>query len=418
MWALGKKLLFGSVTTAGVVGVVSSTSGAQQTQDHDEHLKLRFVEVIHRHGARTPTNYMHDETKEKFAQKWGKCPRVHDDGTVKDKPCALGDLTFVGAAQLKSFGTRLRERYVDSGFLPHLYDPSALHVRCTNFTRTTLSVLHLFYGLYPEGMETKTSKSFLDSIQRRTNANESLFPNYYACKRLREHFDDLKSSRPQAHLIKQPEVMAAQQEIHDVLQLPWEKKIYSFVHLHDFIKCGETEGHSFPHTLSPALKQHAITAATHILHMFLHADGPSMRLAAGPLLTELFTRIDEKIAVLSAPTPSSSSSVAASPPTPQPMPNMIVYSAHDTTLAPLAYVLGVTDYEWPKFAANLILELVEDTSIKGDDRWMVRLLYNERAKALVPYKLLKSSMASHLHVDWINECQPTQTVPQTWFEWP
>ena len=42
---------------------------------------------------------------------------------------------------------------------------------------------------------------------------------------------------------------------------------------------------------------------------------------------------------------------------------MIVYSAHDTTLMAVLYALGIYDYKWPKYAADIKIELYKDKVI-------------------------------------------------------
>ena len=39
---------------------------------------------------------------------------------------------------------------------------------------------------------------------------------------------------------------------------------------------------------------------------------------------------------------------------------MMLYSVHDTTVAPLLLALGVFDNKWPDFAADLAFELYRD----------------------------------------------------------
>ena len=39
---------------------------------------------------------------------------------------------------------------------------------------------------------------------------------------------------------------------------------------------------------------------------------------------------------------------------------MVLYSAHDTTLMAVLFALGVYDYKWPKYAADVKIELYKD----------------------------------------------------------
>ena len=39
---------------------------------------------------------------------------------------------------------------------------------------------------------------------------------------------------------------------------------------------------------------------------------------------------------------------------------MVIYAAHDTTLMAVLYALGVYDHKWPKYAADIKIELYKD----------------------------------------------------------
>ena len=44
---------------------------------------------------------------------------------------------------------------------------------------------------------------------------------------------------------------------------------------------------------------------------------------------------------------------------------MMLYSAHDVTLAPILMLLGVLDDKWPDFAADIAFELYRDKVYTG-----------------------------------------------------
>ena len=41
---------------------------------------------------------------------------------------------------------------------------------------------------------------------------------------------------------------------------------------------------------------------------------------------------------------------------------MAIYSGHDTTIAPLLAAYGLLDEDWPPFASNIVIELLERAS--------------------------------------------------------
>lgn len=61
--------------------------------------------------------------------------------------------------QLYSVGKKLRERYVDTGFLSSSYKRDEVYVRSTDKDRTLQSAQSLLYGLYPPPTGPKTAVS-------------------------------------------------------------------------------------------------------------------------------------------------------------------------------------------------------------------------------------------------------------------
>jgi hypothetical protein len=55
-----------------------------------------------------------------------------------------------------------------------------------------------------------------------------------------------------------------------------------------------------------------------------------------------------------------------------------LFSGHDTTLGPLLSLLGIYDGFWPPYASNLVFEISEDRATSEDNRWGVRVIYNEK----------------------------------------
>jgi len=59
------------------------------------------------------------------------------------------------------------------------------------------------------------------------------------------------------------------------------------------------------------------------------------------------------------------------------LPKFVLYSGHDSTIEPLAAVIGVSNGNWPKYASRLIFELYTPTKEASTDTVAgIRVLYN------------------------------------------
>ena len=139
-------------------------------------LELRHLQVIHRHGDRTPITPLADR---KFWQ--GVLPSqeecdgleastkiVRDDGAIPHP--AAGDGTFGtlsarGVQEMRLVGANLRDMY--PGFLPGAASPEEVHVYSTDFPRTVQSVQALLQGLFP--IAERSAPIDIDAQQHRAN---------------------------------------------------------------------------------------------------------------------------------------------------------------------------------------------------------------------------------------------------------
>ena len=68
-------------------------------------------------------------------------------------------------------------------------------------------------------------------------------------------------------------------------------------------------------------------------------------------------------------------------------------SAHDTTLLPLLISLGHFDGTWPRYCADLAVELWEGVEAPGEDL-VVRVVYNGELKEQMSFREFKEKCAS------------------------
>ncbi|KAL6800638.1 histidine phosphatase superfamily [Trichoderma sp. SZMC 28013] len=204
-------------------------SDAELAQLYPRQLHLQQVQILLRHGERTPINA-------RFANAglpafWPYCSAVRRlraavlgpsgpgaesvsaaDGTFNsemqwrrrletfdansdaavpasgpngelDSLCDLGMLTDRGRETTYALGTRLRKLYVDHlGFLPaSIKDADFLYLRTTPIPRALESMQQAFLGLYPP--HTRAPDFPPLTIVSRSPADETLFPNDSNCRR-------------------------------------------------------------------------------------------------------------------------------------------------------------------------------------------------------------------------------------------
>lgn len=188
------------------------------TKLYPSNLELRLVQVLLRHGERTPVSarfqsaglapywpycnaakrlrsvaYTPQDVSEWDSLQWRR--RLErfgpDDGPMIasgpngefDGICQLGELTNEGRQTTYNLGQRLRHLYVTQlGFMPKLIaDADMIYLRSTPMPRALESLQQTFWGMYP--LTARTASFPPPTIVTRTFADETLFPNEGNCRR-------------------------------------------------------------------------------------------------------------------------------------------------------------------------------------------------------------------------------------------
>ncbi|ORY13430.1 histidine phosphatase superfamily [Clohesyomyces aquaticus] len=187
-------------------------------QLYPEELELQLVQILLRHGERSPVSPRFQNTGLRpywpycnsarqmtsvimATTDWSKWDSLKyrrrletfgmDDGPVIasgpngefDAVCQPGELTDLGRETTLSLGQRLRYLYIDQlSFMPRLLASSdTIYLRSTPVPRALESVQQAFHGLYPPS--THTANFPAPTIITRTPADETLFPNDGNCRR-------------------------------------------------------------------------------------------------------------------------------------------------------------------------------------------------------------------------------------------
>ncbi|XP_054641992.1 lysophosphatidic acid phosphatase type 6 isoform X2 [Dunckerocampus dactyliophorus] len=341
-------------TRVGIVGSVSIVFGSLlwlKQKSKNSVYELKLVQVLFRHGARTPLKSIPDVMEVQWVPTLLEPPaHTHMNYVVTDlyggpRPPAMledsyrkktlsggvfpGQLTTLGMQQLYELGKRLRRRYIEERpFLSATFSPTEVYVRSTNIIRTIESAKCLVAGLFQQ-------KQKVVPILTTAAESEILYPNYHSCKLLR-----MLGSRRLAESSNLPDIAADLKSIQSELGIAARPDV-DFILIRDDMVAREAHGLPCP----PALTTWRSTVEQRAVDMMCHVYEPSKReslqLCVGPLLHTFLLNIEEKLQGAST----------------EPNRKLFLYSAHDTTLIPCLMALGIFDMQWPPYAADLTLEL-------------------------------------------------------------
>ncbi|XP_008273834.1 lysophosphatidic acid phosphatase type 6 [Stegastes partitus] len=357
----GKACMFGSLSAA-----FGSMLWSQQKTEPDQVAsvcppddtnpdslyELKLVQVLFRHGARTPLRSIPDVMEAQWVPTLlDPPPHTHINYVVTDlqggpRPPAPvedsyrksllsggtfpGQLTTVGMQQLYELGKRLRRRYIEErNFLNATFSPAEVYVRSTNIVRTIESAKCLIAGLFQQ------KQKEIVPILTTEAESEILYPNYHGCKLLKT-----LGSHRWAESAALPDIAADLQSIQSALGIAAHQRI-DFILIRDDMVARETHGLPCPPALDTWRNKVEQRAVDMICHVFEPSKRENLQLCVGPLLHTLVNNIEEKLqGTLSEPNR-----------------KLFLYSVHDTTLMPCLMALGIFDMRWPPYAADITVEL-------------------------------------------------------------
>ncbi|XP_063302833.1 lysophosphatidic acid phosphatase type 6 [Pelobates fuscus] len=366
-------------TRAGVVGSViyclhrKNTAyadikrGIANTDNEYQEYDLKLVQVIYRHGARTPLKPIPHKEQVEWSPKMLEAPDYTQiDYTVTDlvggpKPHSPfeeryrshtlkggtfpGQLTTIGMDQMFKLGSRLRKSYIEEkDFLSPGFKSSEVFVRSTNIVRNMESTRCLLAGLFRQQQEGPVTIVTADAT------NEILYPNYQGCQALK-HMIGNKMSRATS----QPGMSEDLTKIHKEMNIDHVKGADFFLLLDNLLA---QEVHGFPCSLKdkPHLRTTEQRAIDILSYTMGHRDREILKLSVGPFLHALQSNMLDTIE--HADTQSR---------------KLYLYATHDVTIIPILMALGIFNKRWPPYASDLTLELYQHQVSK---EWFARLNYN------------------------------------------
>lgn len=309
--------------------------------------KLELVQVLSRHGARTPLIV------------WDSDP--HQDFWLDH---GLGQLTNEGKDQQYHLGQLLRRKF--SKFLDHEYHQSEVLVNSTNKDRTLMSGLSNLAGLYPPVANQIWNK----------NLHWQPIPIHTKPKQI-DYVLDTDSTCPKwtklyVEAQQSPGMMAIDQENAALYKLATDKTgynvtgIFTLNDVYDTLSIEVGHNMSIPDWVTPQIYEQ-MDNLTNVVFKWKFHNTEMLRLKGGPILKQMLNYINETI---SGHNPDA---------------QLYMYFAHDFLLAAMLMELDVFDGVAPPFASSILLELYS----VPNEGYAVQWSYRNSTDAHSDYKILK-----------------------------
>jgi hypothetical protein len=338
---------------------------------------LRLVQVVFRHGDRTPTESYPNDLYKNSSEFW---------------PIGLGQLTDVGKQQQYLLGRYLRSRY--DGFIPPEYRTGEISIISSYFERTVMSLESNLAGLFqPSNKSTNWNPDLLWTpipFQTIPKYEDNILAFKKPCAREDQLMDEID-------LLP---LKSEDQELIDYIRgkagLPETAVLDDILKVEDTLYITMVKNMTQPPWVTPDI-------LTNFRRIRVEAEHRSMstpelrRLRGGPLIGH-FTEIlknrsegrDNKL-------------------------KLAMRSAHDTTLTRFMDTLGIDYNIWPVYATSIMIELHENPENKF---WVEMFYRNDTTRDPITLKLPQCeeqcplsefiSIANPLIPDdWTKECLAT-----------
>lgn len=282
--------------------------------------KLVLVQLLYRHGDRTPINAFPTDPNKDYFNNIGP-----------------GQLTAIGKEQHFVLGKYLRTRYAD--YLSARYHVDNVTVRSTDIDRTLMSAYCNFAGLFPpQGDQIWDSSLPWQPIPVHTVPQDDdwvlLADN--CCAKYKKLFEEAKHTDEMKKLDEENEELyknLTQWTGTNVTNIFDVGEIYDVLFIESLYKLSAPE---WSKPIYERLQQLAAQAFT------WYSKGLELqKYTSGPLLGEMIKNMQDKIAGVI------------------PTKQLFVYSAHDTTVSALLAALQLYDGTPPPYTATVFVELYQ-----------------------------------------------------------
>ncbi|GAB5592234.1 hypothetical protein Unana1_07134 [Umbelopsis nana] len=427
--------------------VISAALPKADPADYPDNLELKFVQLVHRHGERTPVR---KRLETLVPSVWELChantqmfatiasldgdtisptlrsvpltrlveTEIGEGRQLTSRPgaCYYGQLTNVGRASITKLGANLRDIYVNHlKYLPEEWDEKAIYIRSTDYNRTQESVQQLVAGgLYPPE---KRDESFRLNIRTRDPRDDNMFPNP-SCKKLRQLTRDFNKIIAEQCAPKLAKISERMRTYVPEVSLDSHPSANGIL---DTLVAAKAHGFKLPSDIDDDLLEDLAEVVTHEWFAGAMQSEEIRRLSLGRLMGDIRDRMIRKV--------HGSDKLVGE----QDL-KMAIYSGHDTTVAPLLIILGCFDKRWPPFSSSILFELFKEKSPSSggwfDSLWKkpveqdyyVRVRYQDKImklpgcaeqgkhhpngdQSLCTLTAFREAVDSSIPKDWAEECK-------------
>ncbi|XP_016838903.1 venom acid phosphatase Acph-1 isoform X1 [Nasonia vitripennis] len=312
-------------------------------------LKLELVQVLFRHGARTP-----DKAEFKY---------INYAGLNAYNPYGLGELTNLGKKQLFKVGQMLRQRYSD--FLSEDFNTSDVYAYSSEDDRTKMSLQVVLAGLYPPSSEFVWNKKLnwiplparytpkeLDILLKPTFSSSRFISINNEFKRSAEFQSKISEHLDFINFLK--DKLGVDESLDEVNFIAFTfNTLYSNEHLNI----------PLPKWYTDEVKK-ALFDLINYIHRSMSATTEMKRINGGPLIRTLLENMNVNSTVVNPR-------------------KIYLYSGHDLNLAAVSVALGFSDaFDHPDYANGLIMEKWSDSENQLYVRWLAWTTAGGEPKAL------------------------------------
>lgn len=378
-----------------------------QINDNDN-LQLQAVQVITRHGDRTPTGAAPAD----IAISWNciynpsgiESPSEGSSSYVSLPPsffrkeymynrqsipgnCTKGQLTDIGARQHQLLGEYLRSRYIEHyNLIPTDYDASYVYVRSTDVPRTVDSAQNLLNSMFFSNVSSSGSAVAVP-ILTVESSTENMHLNPSRCPRIVEIIVQSLIQNSTVH-DRVLEILASiTPEILEIFHTddPLDALIY-----YDNLNARFCHNLSQPAGMNDFIFSQMTDAYWLVGEEIYYS---TYSIGIGPFIEELLNFLEMQQSNVSS------------------IPAFMLFSGHDTTVAPILSAFGVYSGEWPPYASHMEFELFKD---KTNSSYFVRMLYNGNAQIIpgcndefCPFPVFQSKARAAIPQNETQDCKVT-----------